>query len=155
MGNIHEQIDRFSSLTPRMKVIVAGIAVLLVVGVLAFVFWLGARSGDGWAESRYIRERDERLKKIAVLEESERQLGAENALLKKQNEAVAEAYEQADTARTREAAQAFTELLAERNKRLHEIDLDADFDSQICGLCSDAAKAGFQLSDEFCKRCLD
>jgi hypothetical protein len=116
MGNIHETIDRIGTWTPRAKWIAGGLLFALVVGLLAFVFWLGVKAGDGWASSRYIRERDQRMKEIAGHEENARQLAAENALLRKQNEAVAEILASEDKRRAADAARAFAELQAEKNE---------------------------------------
>lgn len=151
--NLHEQIDRFLNQTPRFKVSVFLAVVGSVAAIFAFVFWLGVRSGDGWAERRYIKERDARLKAIEQYEHNAVQLEAENALLKKQNELAADALKQADSARTHGDEKQLAALLEERTKRYEDIDLDANFDSQLCGLCSDVARSGFRLSDSVCGRC--
>lgn len=151
MGNIHETIDRFGSLTPRVKLIVgAGIA-LIVIALFAGVFYWGVRSGDGWAESRYTRERDENLKKIQKFEGNEKQLAAENAMLKKQNEATAEILKANDAKLTGDATK-FVDLLTERTKRNEAIDLDNDFDTQLCALCDEGKRSGF-APFSFCGRC--
>ncbi len=153
MGNIHEQIERFASQSPRTKVIAAACVLLAVAGAFAFVFYLGVRSAEGWAESKYLRERENRMVEVAFHQENERQLAAENALLRKQNEAVAEILTAGDKQRAADAARRFAELQAMKNERMHEIDVDASFDSQICQLCLEAAAAGFPLSAQFCSRC--
>lgn len=152
MGNIHEQIERFASQSPRFKTVAAVAVLAVIAGVLAFTFWLGVRSGDGWAESRYLQERDERMKKIERLLESERQLGAENAFLRKENEAQAEIL-RANDARLALDAKKLDELRELRDEQIRTIDLDNNFDSQLCGLCSDYERAGFRLSDAVCGRC--
>jgi len=151
--NAHEVIDRFGNQTLRFKTVTVIIVAAAVIAVLAGVFYIGTRAGDGWAESRYSQERDENLKKIAKFEQNERQLAAENSLLKKQNEATAEILANADKKRAAEQAKAFADLATDRTKRYEEIDLDGDYDSQLCGLCADAERTGHKLSDTLCGRC--
>lgn len=146
--------------TPKRKIITA----LVVIGVLAAMafglMYAGYRISHTWADSEYLRKEAERDKKIAVLEadadrhlKNETQLAAENSLLKKQNEALAEVYKAADTKTERDAADKFAARTAEQAKRLADIDADANYDSQICGLCADAKRSGFPLSADFCRRC--
>lgn len=150
--NLHEQIDRFSARSPRQKVLAGGVVLAAIVAVLLGVFYLGVSKGDGWADSRYLKDREQRMQQIARFEANEKQFAAENALLKKQNEATAEILK-ANDAKLAGDAKKFTDLLNERNKRYEEIDVDADFNSQLCGLCSDAVRSGFRLSDATCGRC--
>lgn len=158
--NAHEMIDRFGSKSPRFKVAVALIIAAIVFGSLGLAFWLGSIKGSEWADSKYLQERAEREKAIAVLEANanrnlatEKQLAAENALLKKANEATAEILSQRDKQAAAAEAKKFTDLAKEREKRYETIDADTDFDSQLCGLCSDARRAGHQLSESLCGRC--
>ncbi len=153
--NVHEQIDRVGRWTPRTKIIVGLVAFALVIGVLYAMFSFGSRLAD----HRYEQDRKARDARIAVLEanaarheQNERELAAENALLRKQNEATAEILRANDRILEGNASN-LTKLLTERNKRYEEIDADNDFDSQLCGMCSDFASSGFPLSDATCGRC--
>ncbi len=159
MSNIHEQIDRFASLSPRRKVVIAATVLLIIAVLFAAVFWLGTQQGQEWSDSKYLRERDERMKVIAGHEEqakrhveNEKQLAAENALLRKQTEAADEILTGNDD-KLKGDTKKFTELLEKRNEKLKTIDADNDFDSQLCGLCADSQSAGFRLSDDLCGRC--
>ncbi len=158
--NAHEVIDRISSKTPRQKIIGS----LVIVGVLVVIalgfMYAGYRLAHRWSDSAYLENEKKRDKQITDLEASaaqheknETQLAAQNSLLKKQNEATAQILEQRDKTAAVEAAKKLTELNAERAKRFDDIDADANYDDQICGLCADAAKSGFPLSKDFCKRC--
>jgi hypothetical protein len=120
------------------------LGILVVIALLAGSFWLGTQKGKEWADSEYLREREERNKKLAVLE-------SENDALKKQNEVQAEILRTNDAALRGDAAK-FTKLLEERNERIKNIDA-TDPDDQLCGLCSDAARSGFPLSVSTCGRC--
>jgi hypothetical protein len=150
--NAHEVIDRFLARSPRYKITVTASVLAAIAGVLLLVFFAGARHGTEQADSKYLRERDDRMAQIAAYERNAAQLGAENALLKKQNEVTAGILK-ANDAKIAGDATKFAELLTERNKRYEDIDLDSNFDSQLCGLCSDLASSGFGLSDATCGRC--
>ena len=158
--NVHEQIDRIGAWSPRQKVI-AGAVIIGVLTILAFgLMYAGYRVGTDWADSEYLRKSAEREKRIAVLEanaerhiKNEAQLAAENSLLRKQNQAVAEILDQRDRAQAAEEARKFTELANERNKRYQDIDTDADYDSQLCGLCAEASRSGHKLGESLCGRC--
>lgn len=133
---------------------------LVIVAILGLTFWLGASSGDGWASSRLQQKLEERDKKIAVYEanaerhaKNEAQLAAENSLLRKANEATAEILKQRDKDAAAREAERFAQLAAERAKKYEQIDVDNDYDSQLCGLCTDAARAGHKLGDSLCGRC--
>lgn len=152
--NAHESLDRILAWAPRKKVIAVGIALLSIAIVLFVAFRFGVNYGEGWTADKYIRERDARLKEIERYKANEIQLAAENSLLRKQNEATAEILKANDKKIAGDAAK-FAELLSERAKRMQDIDLDKNFDSQLCGICTDSAKAGFPLSEEFCKRCTE
>ncbi len=154
--NVHEQIDRLVRLSPRIQAFIA-IGVLLVVAGLAA---LCVYSGYRWAKSDAEIERTKQDDRIAVAEanfarsiESEKQMAAQNSILRKQNEAVSEALKTADTKREQEAAQQMAERNATMADRLKDIDADKDHDSIVCGLCFDARASGFPLSAEFCNRC--
>ncbi len=149
--NAHEILDRFLSRSPRSKVLTA-LAILIIVGaVIAGVFYLGVRSGDGWASSRYVKERDQLQDTIRRHEDNERQLAGENALLKKQNEAAAEMLK-ANDAKLAGDATKFADILIERNRRYEDIDADRDFDTELCMLCREGRSAGF-APFSFCGRC--
>ncbi len=152
-------LDKFLSLTPRAKLIIAAIVLLILTGVPLAAYFAGKSAAQAEADSKYLRERDKNLQKIAEYETraaqfvlNERQLAAENALLKKTNEAQAEIL-LANDKKLAGDADKFTELVLERNQRIADIDADSEFDSQVCGLCDDAKKSGFSLSKEFCARC--
>lgn len=152
----HEKLETILGLSPRKKLaivgaIIAGIAVIATV--LVFV-------GYRWAKSNAEAERTKQDDRIAVLTASgERhlanvtQLAAENALLKKQNEAKAEAITQADTDRERKSLADQAELDAERAAKNAEIDADQNFDSQLKATCDEYRRRGFKLS--FCDRFQD
>lgn len=158
--NVHEQIDRIGGWTPRTKVVVALAAIVLVLVGAGGLMYLGYRWGTSWADSTYLQERQKNLEAIAVLEadakrhlENEAQLAAQNSILKKQNEALAEVYSQADTKREQAAADQFAAREKERTADLNEIDADQSHDAIVCGTCETARKSGFPLSAEFCQRC--
>lgn len=158
--NIHELIDRFGTQTPRARLL-GYVAALAVIGaILLGVFYAGVRSAHQWADSKYLQESAKRDKLIAeyeasaaIHEKNESQLAAQNALLKKQNEATAEILGQRDKAIAAASAKKFTDLANERNKQYENIDADGNYDSQLCGLCADAARSGHKLSDSICGRC--
>lgn len=157
--NIHEQLDKFFSLSPRIKVAVILCIILIPVLTLALAFWLGTRWGGEWSDSKYLLEREQHLQKAAAFEteanrrlENERQLSAENAFLRKTNEMTAEILRANDTKLSGDSVK-FTELIEARNNQIREIDADTNFDSQLCGLCADAERSGFKLSEKFCARC--
>jgi hypothetical protein len=158
--------NKFDEGTTKQKFVSVGILFLVVALVLAGVFYWGSVSGRGWADSKYLREREENLKKVdeAIKRadeadaraneriENEKQLSAENQLLKKQNEAVAEILK-ANDAKLVGDARKFDDLVKQRQDKFDEIDADKDFDAQVCGLCADAEKSGFKLSAAFCAPC--
>jgi len=126
------------------------IAFLVVAGVSGY-------AGYRWAQSNAEAERTAQDDKIAVLTASgeqhlanEIQLTAENSLLKKQNEAKAEALVQADTDRERKALADQAKLDAERSEKFSEIDADQNFESQLRATCEEYRKKNFKLS--FCAR---
>ena len=83
----HEQVERILTASPRNKVIGTLIVIGVIAAVLLAVFWYGTTKGHEWADSEYIEQRDKNLADIARHEYNEKQLAAENALIKKQNEA--------------------------------------------------------------------
>jgi len=152
-------VDKFDGLTPKKKFIWVGILLLVCLGALLTAYIFGRIHGRAASDDQYLADRDANLAKVAVAESSaaqhiknEQQLAAENALLKKQNEATAEILKQSDAKLNGDAAN-LTKLLDERNKKYDEIDADTDFDNQLCGMCADFAKSGFRLSDATCGRC--
>lgn len=145
----HEQLEKVLTWSPRVKVA----AVFLVIVAIAAVLYGSFRVGGYLADSRFSRERQRLENEIERRTKNEAQLAGENALLKKQNEAAAEALRSADSARTTANEKKFADLLTERTKRLDEIDADADYDSQLCGLCVDARRSGYKLSEQLCGRC--
>ncbi len=160
--NAQIMLEKFSAFTPRQKTalfITATLIVLLVViGIPLATYYIGKSAARATAENDYLRDRDKNLKKIETLEqqaarhaENEKQLAAENALLKKQNEATAEIL-RANDAVLRGDTTKFTELLEKRNEKLKEINADDDFDSQLCGLCADGIQSGLRPFS-FCERC--
>jgi hypothetical protein len=84
-------------------------------------------------------------------DDNERRLAAENAFLRKQNEGVAEILRANDKSLQGDTTK-FTELLEQRNEQIKAINLDDDFDSQLCSLCADAARTGLKTFS-FCGRC--
>lgn len=154
----HEQLEKVLTWSPRTKVIAALSVLACILGVSALLVFAGYR----WAKSNAEAERTAQDDKIAVLTASgERhlanvtQLTAENALLKKQNEAKAEAAKQADTERERKALADQAQRDSERAAKFSEIDADLNFDSQLCATCREYTERGFKLS--FCPdpRCKD
>lgn len=160
---VAQQID---NKTPKEKKVLFGVAVFIILAVLAGVYYLGAVSWRGFSDSKYLKEREAALKRADDAEkraaeyeqagnahlETEKKLAAENELLKKQNEATAEILKQND-ARIAGDASKFDDLVKERQKRLDDINADGDVSSQVCGLCEDAERSGFKLSAEFCRQC--
>ncbi len=154
--NLHEQIDHIGSLSPRAKTYLA-IAVFVVLALLAgALVYIGYR----WKERNHAIEITERDRRIVIAEadaarhlEGETQLAAQNSVLKKLNEAQAEAFTSADTARERQAANDLAKRNADLAARLDDIDADTQHDSILCGTCADFRASGFPLSAEFCNRC--
>lgn len=149
----------FTNPTPRQLVARWLIIIGAAIGLLLFVFYLGTSKARQWADSEYLQKSAERDAKIAALELSAEKhrgnadkLAAENAFLKKQNEAQAEVLTAQD-AQLKGDASKLGKLLDARNKRNEEIDLTTDFDAQLCGMCADFARSGFPLSDQTCGRC--
>jgi len=150
---VHEQLETIMRASPRKKVIAALISVAILLAVAGAVFYAGYR----WARSDAEAERTAQDDKIAVLTASGEQhlanavqLAAENALLKKQNEGMAEAFKQADTDRERQALIDQAARDAERAEKFKEIDADQNFESQLRKTCADYRARGFNLS--FCSR---
>jgi hypothetical protein len=121
-----------------------GICALFVIVACLLSFWVGTRKAKEWADSAYLQEREERGKKLVILE-------AQNEELKQQNEVQAEIL-RANDAKLKGDAVKFTQLLEERNERIKNIDA-TNPDDQLCGLCADAARSGFPLSLSTCGRC--
>jgi len=151
--NVHEQIDRIGKWSVKTKLIVGGVVLVILVGIVGVFVYVGYQ----WAQSDAEAERTAQDDKIAVLTASGEQhlanvtqLAAENALLKKQNEAKAEAQKQADTDRERKALADQAKLDAERAQKFSEIDADQNFDSQLKATCDEYRSRGFKLS--FCAR---
>lgn len=130
---------------PMWQKVLAVIAVIVLI--LGSVFWLGTQQGRDWADSEYLQERDKRDKVIAAHEANERELAAENEVLRTQNEATAQILKQLDAANDVKKAETFARLQDERKKKEDEIQNATPGDS-INGLCDDAKRAGFTLS--FC-----
>lgn len=145
----HAQLERFRSLSPRWKVGVIVGTLLIIAAFIYGVFSLG----HAIADARFDKKRQTLEAEIESRKRNEAQLAGENALLKKQNEMAAELLDSADKKRGADAAKIFTDLANERAKQYENIDTDTDFDSQLCGLCDDARRAGHALSDSFCGRC--
>lgn len=151
--NAHEAIDRLGSKSPRFKIGLALVIAAVIIGALVGAGVIGYR----WAKSNAEAERTSQDDKIAVLTASGEQrlanvaqLVAENALLKKQNEAKAESQVQADTTRERKALADQANLDAERAEKFSEIDADKNFESQLRATCEEYRKKNFKLS--FCAR---
>lgn len=121
-----------------------------VIGILLLLlaFWFGTRKGREWADSDYLRERDERMKVIAVHEENERRLAMENEKLRLENEAKAEILREIDSANEAKRAQDFQKSQDARKAKSEEIE-NASPGESVAGLCDDAKKAGLKLS--FCE----
>lgn len=164
--NAHEQLDRILQASTGKKIAGVLAVALLLLAVLGGVYWLGKTRARDQADSDYLRQRDEALAQVAIHEnaakqaqasaeqhlQNEKQLAAENALLKKQNEAQAEILTAADTKLAGNTTK-FTELQKERQKQYETIDADNNFDSQLCAMCRDAESSGFRLSANLCGRC--
>lgn len=124
---------------------------VIVIGVLILLglaFWLGTSYGQSWADSKYLQEREERSKQIAVHEAKEKELAIENERLKLANEAAAEIQRQTDTANEAKRAQEFQRLQDERARKGQEIE-NATPAENFTALCADAKAAGLKLS--FCE----
>lgn len=153
---MHENLETVSAWSARTKLIVTGmilLAIALICGGLVYAGYRWAKNNDALV----ITEAD---KKAAIAEAdaerhlaNETQLAAQNSILKKLNEALAETYKNADTASEKKAADQFAARETEHTKNLDEIDADATHDQVICGICADARRAGHPLSADFCKRC--
>jgi septal ring factor EnvC (AmiA/AmiB activator) len=146
--------NNFDAKTPGAKAGVVAIFILIVLVFVALLLFLGSRLGRSWADSEYLQQRDENLKKIAVLQASadqhaqnEQTLAKENERLKAQNEATAEILKQND-AKIAGDAKKFEDLQNQREQKQNEIQNANDTDTRA-GLCADAKSAGFNLS--FCK----
>ncbi len=150
---IHETIDRFLARTPRQRAAIFLLFAVAIVGVLVFVFWLGARAGDGWAASRYDRQRAENLIRATRAEAAAERLRGENDLLRKQNEEVAAERDKADKRLKAENAEADRRRETELRQRLNQIDQQSDAAAVICGTCQAARDSGYPLSAEFCGQC--
>lgn len=155
--SLHEAIDNFESKSTKQKVVRVVIAFAILAGIIFTLMYFGHKLFSGWADSEYLRERQKTAEEVAVLKDSvarheknEAQLAAENALLKKQNEAKAEAQKQADTDRERKALADQAKLDAERAAKFSEIDADQDYESQLRATCKEYAARGFKLS--FCTK---
>jgi acyl-CoA synthetase (AMP-forming)/AMP-acid ligase II len=151
--SLHTTIDRFESKTTRQKLVIVAIVLVVLAAVVAGVMYIGYR----WAKSDAEAERTAQDDRIAVLTASgeqhlknAEQLAAENALLKKQNEAQAEAITQADTERERKALADQARRDKDRADKMSEIDADQNFDSQLKATCDEYRARGFKLS--FCAR---
>lgn len=158
--------NQFDDKTPKQKMIFVGVFLGILAIAFGAVFYLGTISGRGFAESKYLKEREETMKKVDAAERkaadfeasatkhetNERQLAAENEILKRQNDATAEILK-ANDARIAGDAKKFDELNKKRQAKFDEIDADNDFQNQVCGLCADAASSGFKLSADFCRLC--
>lgn len=157
---MHEFIDGVEAKPLRTKIIgtlvFIGILIMIAVGLM----YAGHRIGKSWADSSYLRESKKRDDQIAVLlsdaarhENNEKQLAAENSLLKKQNEALTEAQKLADTDRERKALADLAQREANRANQFGQIDADADYDHQLCEMCAAYRAKGFPLSAKLCERC--
>lgn len=114
---------------------------LTVVAVLVFgAFWYGTQKAREWADSEYLQEREQRMRREAHLE-------AENEKLRMHNEAQAQLFKQIDTANDVKKAEDFAKRQEERKRKEDEIQ-NADPAASLSGLCDDARSAGFKLS--FC-----
>lgn len=149
----HEKLETVLGLSSRKKLAIAGVALIVIACICAGFIFIGYR----WAKSNAEAERTAQDDRIAVLTaDGERhlanvtQLAAENALLKKQNEAAAEVLAQADTKRERRALENQMKIDAERSKQFGDIDADQNFDSQVKATCAEYKARGFKLS--FCER---
>lgn len=151
--NVHEQLDRFLTTSPRTKVLIAVATAIMVIAILALAFWLGSRAGDGWAQDRYMKERSENLIRIAKHEQNERKLAGENAVLKRQHEEIAAER----TVKDRQIAAYYAQRDQDRKTELiiknAEIDRQSDAPIVICRTCEAARKGGYPLSAEFCGEC--
>ncbi len=94
--NLHEPIDRFGSQSPRTRVVAFLAFGAVIIAVLGIVFYLGVTKGDSWAESKYLKQRDENLIRVTKAEAEQQRLAGVNDLLKKQNEDLAAERDKAD-----------------------------------------------------------
>lgn len=131
----------------------AAAALLAIAAVLAGVFYLGTRAGDGWASSRYTRERDENLLKIVKHEANEKRLEGVNSLLKKQHEELAAERDAADKRNRAEYARRDKERSEKLQIELKSIQEQNDPAMLICSTCERYRKGGDPLSPELCARC--
>jgi len=74
--NLHEPIDRFVSQSPRTKTVAFLAFGAVIIAVLLFVFYLGVTKGDTWAESKYLKQRDENLIRATKAEAEQQRLKA-------------------------------------------------------------------------------
>lgn len=125
----------------RPKWQVVGAIVLLVLASYGFVFWLGTIKAREWADSDYLVEREERMKREAVLEQ-------ENEKLRLENEAKAEVLRTADTAAEAKRLQEFQKRQDERAKKSEEIK-NATPEETASRLCADAKASEVKFS--FCE----
>lgn len=133
----------------KVAFILGGIAL-----ILGLVFWAGWSWSRSWADSEYLQQREENVKKMAALEASADEhakkaadFEKENNRLKMQNEATAEILK-ANDAKIAGDAQKFVDLQKQRELKENEIQNTSGADS-VAGLCADAKRAGFTLS--FCQ----
>lgn len=151
--NLHELIDRFGTQSPRTKTVAFLAFGAVIIAVLLLVFYLGVTKGDTWAESKYLKQRDENLIRATKAEAEQQRLAGVNDLLKKQNEDLAAERDKADKRLLAQNAERDRQREAELKQAIAAIDAQSAAPAVICGTCEAARKAGRPLSTEFCGQC--
>lgn len=151
--DLHEGIDRFGRLSPKIKGVTILIVIAAIAAVLGCAFYLGAASGRGWADSKYNRQRAENLINATRAEAEEARLRGVNDVLKKQNEDLAAELLESDAIRRKDAEAAKVRRDIELKTAISTIDAQSTAPQVICGTCETARRSGEPLSDEFCGQC--
>jgi hypothetical protein len=117
-----------------------GIVLIVFTVGLLLAFWFGTQKAAEWADSKYLQEREESTRMLAVIQD-------QNDKLRMHNDAQAQLFKQIDSASDVKKAEDFAKRQEERKQKENEIQ-NADPATSLSGLCNDARSAGFKLS--FC-----
>lgn len=146
----HENLDKFLSLTPRLKAIILLTAILFfLIGVWVVFLW-GKSHGTVSVNPQLKQElNDSIIREQGIRAEAEKLAGI-NDLLKAQNAEQAKLLIDAQAKLNKNTAEKLKQIFDERQRKLAEIESEPDAKNSIRMLCDEAEQQGYRLSDVLC-----
>lgn len=149
---IHENIDKLLNFSPRIRIACyLGFIVLLLVIILG-IYKIGEYHGKLQVNRQIQQELDDsKIREQGIRAEAENLAGI-NDVLRSQSEAQAKLLVEAETKRNKGNAEKLQKIFDERQKKINEIESEADLKKHVRSLCDEVKTAGYQMSDAFCSQ---